>query len=191
MSRIGILGGSFDPVHLGHQLVAQAAREELCLDRVYFVLAAQSPFKPDRLLAPAATRAALLRLALAGKTWAELDLQEIARGGVSYSIDTVENFRERFPGADLFYIIGADHVASLPKWRRAADLARLATFVVTPRPGEKPAEAPPGFRLQWLQGIPCGISASEIRARVQAGLPIDLLTGSAVAESIRNNGLYF
>jgi nicotinate-nucleotide adenylyltransferase len=189
--RIGIFGGSFDPVHLGHQLVAQAAVEELRLDRVFFVPAAQSPFKPGRQLAPTAKRAALLRLALAGKNWAEIDLQEVERGGISYSIDTVTNFCQRFPGAELFYLIGADHVGQLPKWRDSAELGRLATFVIIPRPGEPAAEAPPGFKLQWLKGHPVGISASSIRERVKARLPIEVLTGERVAEAIRNYGLYF
>lgn len=191
MLRIGIFGGSFDPVHLGHQLVALAAREELQLDRVYFVPAAQSPFKPDHKLAPANLRAAMLRLALAGKTWAEIDTQEIDRGGISYSVNTVSDFHQRFPGAELFYLVGADHVGQLPKWRHSGELARMTTFVVIPRPGEAPAAAPTGFRLQWLKGFPVGISASEIRARVNAGLSVDMLTGSAVAEAIRNNKLYF
>jgi nicotinate-nucleotide adenylyltransferase len=191
MLRIGIFGGSFDPVHLGHQLVAQAAREELQLDRVFFVPAAQSPFKPDRKMAPGKTRAAMLRLALAGKTWAHIDTQELDRGGISYSIDTVSNFRARFPDGEFFYLIGADHVAQLPKWRHSGELARTMTFVVIPRPGESPTAAPPGFKLQWLMGHPVAISASEIRARVKAKAPIDLLTGPIVAEAIRNNGLYF
>jgi nicotinate-nucleotide adenylyltransferase len=191
MSRIGIFGGSFDPVHLGHQLVAQAALEELQLDRVFFVPAAQSPFKPDHKLAPASQRAAMLRLALAAKTWAEIDTQELDRGGVSYTIDTVSNFRQRLPGAELFYLIGADHVAQLPKWRHAAELAKLATFVVIPRPGEPPVPTPAGFRLQWLNGHPVTISASDIRSRVQGHRPVDLLVGPAVAEFIRNNRLYF
>jgi nicotinate-nucleotide adenylyltransferase len=191
MLRIGIFGGSFDPVHLGHLLVAQAAREELQLDRIVFVPAAQSPFKPDRQLTSGKIRAAMLRAALAGRTWAEVDLQELERGGISYSVDTVGNFSARFKNAELFYLIGADHVGQLPKWRNSADLARLATFVVVPRPGEAPAVAPPGFTLHWLTGFPLGVSASEIRARVKAGLPVDLLTGPVVAEAIRNYGLYF
>lgn len=191
MLRIGIFGGSFDPVHLGHQLVAQAALEELSLDRVFFVPAAQSPFKPDRQLAPGYQRAAMLRLALAGKTWAEIDLQELSRGGVSYTINTVKTFRQRFPDAELYYLIGADHVAQLPKWRDAGDLARLCTFVVIPRPGEEPAPAPAGFRLQWLKGHPVTISASDIRSRVRSSRPVDALATPAVAEFIRNNRLYF
>src|SRR5688572_8709763 len=191
MTRIGIFGGSFDPVHMGHQLVAQAAREELQLDRVFFVPAAQSPFKPDRQLAPGKMRAAMLRLALAGKIWAEVDTQEIDRGGVSYSVDTVGNFQKRFPDGDFFYLIGADHVAQLPKWRRSGELGRMTSFVVIPRPGEAPVPAPAGFKLQWLKGFPVSISASEIRARVKAGLAVEALTGAIVAEAIRNNGLYF
>ena len=191
MLRIGIFGGSFDPVHLGHQLVAQAAREELQLDRVFFVPAAQSPFKPDRRLASGKVRAAMLRMALADKTWAEVDTQELDRGGVSYTIDTVSNFRGRFYEADFFYLIGADHVAQLPKWRQSGELARMTTFVVIPRPGESSVAPPAGFKLQWLKGYPVSISASEIRSRVKAHLPIDALVGPIVAEAIRNNGLYF
>jgi nicotinate-nucleotide adenylyltransferase len=191
MLRIGIFGGSFDPVHLGHQLVAQAAREELQLDRVFLVPAAQSPFKPDHQLALGLSRCALLRIAFAGKTWVELDTQELDRGGVSYSIETVANFRARFPKAELFYLIGADHVSQLPKWRDSSELARLVTFVIIPRPGEPPVEVPVGFQSLWLRGHPLGVSASGIRARIKAGQPVDLLTGSNVAEAIRNNRLYF
>src|SRR6266404_1714406 len=135
-ARVGLFGGSFDPVHLGHLLVAQAAREELSLTRLFFIPAGQSPFKPDRRPTPAAERLRLLRLALAGKDWCEIDEQEIKRGGVSYTIETARDYARRFPEAELFYLIGADHVPQLPKWREAAELARLLEFVVIPRPGE-------------------------------------------------------
>src|SRR5580658_4446062 len=111
--KIGLFGGSFDPVHFGHLLVAQAAREELALARVYFILAAQSPFKPDAHPAPAAERLRLLRLALAGDAAAEVDDQEIRRGGISYTIDTVRAYAGRYPGAELFYLSGADQTAQL------------------------------------------------------------------------------
>src|SRR5216117_3239103 len=106
MSRIGLFGGSFNPIHLGHLLVAQAAREELQLDRLFFIPAAQSPFKPGREPAPAAARLQMLRLALVGQTDCEVDPQEITRGGVSYSIETVSDYARRFPQAQLFYLIG-------------------------------------------------------------------------------------
>lgn len=190
MQRIGLFGGSFNPVHLGHLLVAQSAREELQLSRLFFVPAAQSPFKPDMVLAPAADRLRLLRLALAGQTNCEIDDQEIRRGGVSYSIDTVRDYIRRFAAAQFFYLIGTDHVAQLPKWREAGELARLVEFVVIPRPGQTPAPLPTPFRGRTLSGYPLGVSSSQIRERVKAGLPIELLVGPAVAEAIRNNRLY-
>src|SRR5271154_5653873 len=103
--KIGLFGGSFDPVHLGHLSVARAAREEAGLDRLYFIPAAQSPFKPELQPAPAADRLRWLRMALAGDTTVEVDEQEIVRGGPSYSIDTVRNYARRFPSAELFYLI--------------------------------------------------------------------------------------
>ena len=190
MQRIGLLGGSFDPVHLGHLLVAQAAREELQLSRLFFIPAAQSPFKPGLPLAPAEQRLRLLRLALAGQTDCEIDEQELNRGGVSYTIDTVRDYVRRFPGAHLVYLMGADHVPQLTKWRDADELARLVEFVVLPRPGQAAAPLPAPFRGRALVGFPLGVSSSQIRERVKAGLPIDLLVGPAVAEAIRNNRLY-
>ena len=204
MQRIGLFGGSFDPVHLGHLLVAQAAREELDLARLFLIPAAQSPFKPDRQPTPAPERLRLLRLALAGKTWCEIDEQEIQRGGVSYTIDTLRNYAKRFSGAELFYLIGADHAAKLDKWREPDELARLAEFVVIPRPvwssgfsrsgppegGTPNLEFPKPFRGRILKGFPIEISSSHIRARVKAGLPVDHLVTPFVADAIRAAGLY-
>jgi nicotinate-nucleotide adenylyltransferase len=188
--KLGLYGGSFDPVHLGHLLVAQAACEEFGLDRLCFIPAAQSPFKPGTNPAPAGSRLQMLRLALAGQPRYEVDTQEIARGGVSYTIDTVRDYRRRFPGAQLFWLIGADHVAKLPQWRDAEELAARVEFLVIPRPGEPAVPFPAPFRGEMLKGFPLGVSSSQIRARVKAGLPIELLTGPAVAEAIRANRLY-
>lgn len=188
--RIGIFGGSFDPVHCGHLLVAQAAMEELSLSRLFLVPAAQSPFKPQAAPAPAAERLRLLRLALVGQTRYEIDEQELHRGGTSFTIDTVRDYRRRFPHADLSYLIGADHVPTLPAWREADQLAALVEFVVIPRPGQPPAAFPAPFRGRELQGFPLGVSSSAIRRRVGAGLPIQGLVPDAVAEAIRNSKLY-
>ena len=187
---MGIFGGSFDPVHLGHLLVAQAAVEELGLDRLFFIPAAQSPFKPENQPAPMPARLQLLRLALAGRTNCEIDDQEIRRGGVSYTVDTLRDYAKKFPGAKLFYLIGADHAAKLDKWREPDELARLAEFVVIPRPGESVVEFPKPFRGRILKGFPIEISSSQIRTRVRAGLPVDHLVTPFVAEAIRNNRLY-
>ena len=188
--KLGLFGGSFDPVHLGHLLVAQAAMEELGLAKLCFIPTAQSPFKPDNKPAPVEARLQMLRLALAGKTNCEVDDQEIKRGGTSYTIDTLRDYARRFPQAELFWLIGADNVASLPKWREAEELAKLAEFVAIPRPGDATAPFPPPFRGRALNGFPFGVSSSQIRARVKAGLPIDQLVPAAVAETIRNNRLY-
>jgi nicotinate-nucleotide adenylyltransferase len=190
MQRLGLFGGSFDPIHCGHLLVAQAAFEELQLDRLFFIPAARSPFKPDRPLALDAQRTALIRLALAGETRCEVDEQELKRQGTSYTIATVRDYTHRFPGAELFYLIGADHVTKLNEWREAAELARLATFVAIPRPGESAPMFPAPFRGRVLTGFPCGVSSSQVRARVKAGLPIRNLVPGAVAEAIGNLGLY-
>jgi nicotinate-nucleotide adenylyltransferase len=190
MERIGLFGGSFDPVHLGHLLVAQAASEELQLQRIFFIPAAQSPFKPESHPAPPAVRLRLLRLALTGYPNYEIDEQEIRRGGTSYTIDTVRSFGSRFPGAELFYVIGTDHVQQLPKWRDAAELARLVTFVVVPRPGSNAVGDQPPFRLHPLRGFPLGVSSSEIRSRVRAGLSIRTLVPAPVEEAIRQSKLY-
>jgi nicotinate-nucleotide adenylyltransferase len=175
--KLGLFGGSFDPVHLGHLLVAQAAIEELGLERLVFIPAAQSPFKPDSQPAPASVRLQLLRLALAGRMNCEIDDQEIRRGGVSYTVDTLHDCTKRFPADILFYLIGADHAAKLNEWRGANELAKLAEFIVIPRPGESAVEFPKPFRGRILRGFPVEISSSH-------------LVPPFVAEAIRNNRLY-
>jgi nicotinate-nucleotide adenylyltransferase len=188
--KLGLFGGSFDPVHLGHLLVAQAAIEESGLDRLFFIPAAQSPFKPESKPAPAPNRLQWLRLALASKVNCEIDEQEIRRGGVSYTIETVRDYAKRFPEAELFYLIGADNAAKLPEWREANELARLAQFVVTPRPGEAPVNFPKPFRGRTLKGFPLAVSSSQIRARIKAGLPVETLVPPFVAEAIRVAKVY-
>jgi nicotinate-nucleotide adenylyltransferase len=188
--RIGLFGGSFDPVHLGHLLVARAACEELALDRLFFIPAAQSPFKPGSEPAPPALRVRMLRRALAGQRDYEVDEQELQRGGVSYSIDTARAYAKNFPNVELFYLIGADHVPTLPKWREAEALAGLVQFVVIPRPGETPATLPPPFRIQILGGWPLKLSSSQVRARVREDRSVEHLLPDGVGEVIREAGLY-
>jgi nicotinate-nucleotide adenylyltransferase len=188
--KLGLFGGSFDPVHLGHLLVAQAAVEELGLDRLFFIPAAQSPFKTENKITPAEIRLQLLRLALAGKMNYEIDEQEIRRGGISYSIETLRDYAKRFPGAQLFYLIGADNISKLNEWREAAELAKLAEFIAIPRPGETVAEFPKPFRGRILKGFPIEISSSQIRARVKAGLLIENLVPPFIADAIHAAKLY-
>ena len=171
-------------------MVARAALEELRLDRLYIIPAAQSPFKPDQQPAPADARVQLLRLAFDGQTNCEIDTQELEREGVSYAIDTARAYADRFSGAELFYLIGADHVPTLPQWREAEALAPLVTFEVVPRSGEPVADFPEPFRGQILRGQPMEISASDIRQRLRDGEKIDHLTPQRVAEALKTMHLY-
>jgi nicotinate-nucleotide adenylyltransferase len=132
----------------------------------------------------------MLRLATAGLTWCVVDDREIRRGGVSFTVDTLEEYRRENPDATLYWLIGADNVSQLPKWRDARRLAALADFVAIPRPGDAQAPFPAPFRGLYLKGFPVAISSSEIRGRVAAGEPIELLVPPPVAEVIRNNRLY-
>jgi len=191
--RIGLFGGSFDPVHLGHTMVARAALVEVELDQLFIIPAAQSPFKPEQSPAPAADRLAWLRLAFEDEPRCEIDAQEIERAGVSYTIDTVRDYAARFPEAELFYLIGADHVPTLPEWREAAALADAVTFVVVPRPGELEtgvAEFPLSFRGTVLRGKPAAISASDLRKRLRAGESIENFVPPAVAAALNVKHCY-
>src|SRR5262245_20582617 len=188
MQRIGLFGGSFDPVHCGHLLVAQAACEELGLARLYWVPAARSPFKPEHAPAPEGQRLRLLRLALAGQARYEVDEGGLQQGGRSDPIQTARTYARRDPEAELHYLIGADHVPTLPACREAEELARLLRFVVIPRPGQESVPLPSPFRGCQLTGFPLGVASSQIRQRVKAGLSIRGLVPDAVAEAIANSG---
>jgi nicotinate-nucleotide adenylyltransferase len=190
MQRLGLYGGAFNPVHFGHLLVAQAAMEELELDRLYFIPASQSPFKQETPAAPAEMRLRWLRLALAGKIHYAVDDQEIRRGGVSYTIETARNYAKKFPRAKLFWLIGADNVPTLNKWAESDELAKLVEFAAIPRLGKTSVEFPKPFQGRMLKGFPLEISSSEIRTRVKARLPIEAMVPPFVAQAIRDAGVY-
>lgn len=188
--RLGLYGGSFDPIHCGHLLVARAALEELRLDRLDFIPAARSPFKPAAMPADPAARLRWLRLALAGQTDCRVDDREIRRGGPSYTIDTVRDISGEHPDAELFWLVGADQLAGLPDWHKAQELARRVRFVVVPRPGTPEAGLPDGFSCVHLRGWPLSVSSSEIRARLAAGRPVGHLVPPAVAEALERERAY-
>ena len=188
--RVGLYGGSFDPVHRGHLLVAEAALEELGLDRLVFIPAFQSPFKPDVKPVEGARRLRWLRLALAGQTRCRVDSMELKRGGASYTIDTVREFGRCHPGAMLFLLIGADQLAQLPLWREAEALATLVEFVVIPRPGAPVVSLPGRYRIHPLRGWFVDISSSEIRRRIRVGLPVHHLLPGEVAQDIAGDSPY-
>ena len=159
--KIGFLGGSFDPVHFGHLLAAQDAFEQHGLDRLILVPASQAPLKPadDTPRAPAADRLAMLRAAVAGDRRFEVSDFELARGGVSYTIDSARHFRGLYPQDELYWIIGGDQLPHLPLWKDIAELARLVEFIFLERPGypgeggaEIPGPAAAPLRRTSLRG---------------------------------------
>ena len=168
-------------------MVAQAALEELDLDRLIFLPASQSPFKPGIRPAAGSQRLRWLRMALVGQSRCCVDAMELERGGTSYTIDTVRAIKELHPGATLFNLIGADHVPQLPRWRNAESLAELVEFVVIPRPGSPPVSLPELYRLRYLRGWPINVSSSEIRERIRQGLTVHHLVPEAVAEDLSRN----
>ena len=165
--RIGILGGTFNPIHLGHLLIAQDALERANLERVLFIPSAAPPHKPLAGNVSAAHRLRMLKLALASDDRMAVDTLEIRRGGKSYSVDTLSELRRRQPRAEFHFIIGADSLAELHLWKDARQLVKLCRFIAVTRPGYKPKPARlRGLRYQLLDVHPCDISSRDIRARV-------------------------
>lgn len=186
-----VFGGSFDPVHNGHLMLAVYALETLGLERVIFVPAARGPHKSSAPRADAARRTRMLQLALKGEPRFTADACELERGGVSYTIDTVLHFRELFPGEPTL-LVGADNLAELNTWRRIGELVELARFACAARP-ECPVDAgllPPGLRLETIPMPLCGISSTLLRERAAQGLQLHGMTPPAVADFIRREGLY-
>jgi len=185
MKKIGIYGGTFDPIHHGHLILSRQACEELELDQLIFVPAALSPFKKDPAKASGELRLSMLRAAIQGQEDFIVDDCELKRPSPSYSIDTVLQIREREPNADLFWLIGADNIHDLRKWRRFEELERLVQFVILDRGRAK--KTPQVFPVVQRN---IDISATEIRNRVASGRSIRYLVPQAVEEIIRREKLY-
>jgi nicotinate-nucleotide adenylyltransferase len=203
--RIGVYGGSFNPVHLGHLLAAECSREQACLDRVLFVPAAVPPHKLDRALATAEDRLAMLALAVGGHEAFAVSTLELDRGGVSYTIDTLSDLAARHPGDTLVLLLGPDAVAGLPTWRdpgaildgwevRAVErdgLDDVASIVARPDVAALlGAERASGLIESRIRMPAIGIRASDLRAAVAAGRSIRYRTPRAVEAYISAHGLY-
>lgn len=184
MSSIGIYGGTFDPIHHAHVILAREAREELGLDEVIFVPAAQSPHKRATRTAPADIRLEMLRAALAGEPFFSIDERELHRPPPSFTIDTIEDFGRTHAGRKIFYLIGSDNLPTLETWHRIDDLLRLVEFVVLDRGG---LEGEVEFRIIRRS---IDISSTEIRKRVAEGRSIRYLVPPAVEEIIGRQQLY-
>jgi len=188
--RIGLFGGSFDPVHSAHVMMARKALNELQLDRLFIIPAARSPFKPEQQPAPDEVRLAMLKAAFEKVAGCVIERLELEREGVSYAIDTVRSFAGRFPDSELFYLIGADHVPTLPQWREADALAQILTFVVFPRSGGLDVEFPETFGGRCLEGELMDISSSDIRVRIREGKSVNHLVPSAVVGILSKKQIY-
>ncbi len=201
--RIGILGGSFDPVHHGHLGVARAVADSLGLERVLLMPAAQAPLRDAAVRATGEQRAAMLRLALKelaereGERRLEVDERELRRGGVSYTVDTLRALRAERPGDEWVWIVGADQLARLGTWREPAELARLAEWAAYARPGfdwsELAVSAVEGLRVRRVEpvrGAVWDLSSSAVRERVARGEDVRGLLPDKVVEYILENALY-
>ena len=192
--RIGLYGGTFDPVHLGHLIVAEQACVELQLDRVLFVLSPNPPHKSAQAITPAAQRLAMLKLALAENPRFEVSTIELVRSGISYTIDTLRELRAMpaFAEAEFFLIIGADSFLEFHNWREPQAIIELAKLAVYARPGLDLSRAKPQFlqAASFLHGPQIDISATEIRQRCATNASIRYLVLDVVHNYILDNHIY-
>ena len=198
MSRVGVLGGTFDPPHLAHLVLAAAARRALRLDRVVLVPAGDPWRKAERTVTPAALRLRLVEEAAAATLpWAEVSAIEIERDGPTYSVETIEALAAHEPAAEWWFLLGADALADLPNWHEPQRLVASTRFALVRRPGDAPdeaavADALPGLaeRIDLVAMPELTIAASDLRWRVRLGLPTEPLVPAAVRRLIDELGLY-
>jgi nicotinate-nucleotide adenylyltransferase len=185
--RLGIFGGTFDPPHTGHLVVAQEVHFRLGLDRVLWVPAAVPPHKRDHRITPGAVRLEMVRAAIAGDDRFEASDLELRRGGVSYTVDTLRELRQARPDDELFLIVGADQLTELDSWREPGEIRRLAKLVAFGREGEDPGEVA-GVKVVPVPRM--DVSSTEVRRRIGAGEPVRYLVPAAVEAVVREARLY-
>lgn len=201
IAKLGIFGGSFDPIHYGHLLLAETCREQCGLDQVLLVPAAVPPHKRSQSLSAARDRVEMVRLAIGGHEQLAVSTIEIDRGGVSYTIDTLTALAEQQPGSSLFFLMGADSLKDLPTWREPQRLCELAVPLVVRRAGSPEPDFSAirqlvtNARLEEIREhqveMPIvELSSTEIRQRVAAGQSIRYRTPRAVEKFIETHGLY-
>jgi nicotinate-nucleotide adenylyltransferase len=198
--RVGVFGGSFDPVHYGHLLLAECCREECQLDRVLFMPTAVPPHKQGCVLTAAAHRVAMLELAISGNPGFDLSQYEVHRGGVNYTVDTLMHLHDQQPEVELFFLMGADMLFDLPHWRNASMVCQLALPIAVRRGrseldltvlhGIASPERIAEIRQHQVAMPPVEISGTDIRRRVAHGRSIRYQTAPAVVQYIAEHGLY-
>jgi nicotinate-nucleotide adenylyltransferase len=184
LKKIAIYGGTFDPIHHGHLIVAREALERLELEKVIFVPARVSPLRKSAPIARDELRLSMIRAAIENEPGFAADDCELRRPPPSYTIDTIEQIRQPMGGATIYCLIGEDNVGKLTKWRRFADLEKMVRFVVLDRSGQRPSHIYPIIRRK------IDISATEIRKRVATGRSIQYFVPAAVEEIVRREKLY-
>jgi nicotinate-nucleotide adenylyltransferase len=185
---VGLFGGSFDPIHHGHLLVAQSAAETLGLGELRFVPASQQPFKTGTHGASAEDRAAMIERAIAGMPGLALERAELEREGPSYTVDTLRALRAREPGTAFVLLVGSDAAMGMPRWHEAPELGRLARLVAFGRAGAAAGAVPAGIEFITVPAVE--ISSTAVRERVRRGQSIRYWVPDAVAEFIAARGLY-
>jgi nicotinate-nucleotide adenylyltransferase len=189
--KIGIFGGTFDPIHVGHLVAAVNVRHALSLDRLLLVVANQ-PWQKEgsRSITPAEDRFAMVEAAVGGVRGLEASRIEIDRGGPSFTADTIEAVVAMDPGADLFTVVGADAADVLHTWERVEVIARLSTLVVVNRPGSTLRATLDGWRVVQTEIPALEVSSTDLRSRAQDGRPLDYLVPESVVRVIRSRDLY-
>ena len=190
MERLGILGGTFDPVHVAHLAAAASARDQLALTEVLVVVAGDPWQKQGRVCAPAEDRIAMVTAAIDGVEGLVPSRIEIERQGPTYTIDTVETLRTERPGTDLFLVVGSDVAASVGTWHRAADLRTAVTLAIVDREDAAPTVAPAGWRDVRVHMPRMDVSSTDLRRRIASGESIDFLVPPPAARVMRARGLY-
>lgn len=189
--RLGVFGGTFDPPHVGHLVVAVNVRHALALDRVLLVVA-NDPWQKTgaRVVSSAEDRYAMVAAAVGDVDGIEASSMEIERGGTSFTADTLAALHEEDPARELFLILGSDAAELLPTWERAAEVGQLATIVMVTRPGAEDGAPPPGWTWERVETPRLEVSSTDLRARVVDGRPLDYLLPPAVIDTIDERHLY-
>lgn len=189
--RLGLLGGTFDPPHIGHLFMAYGALEQRVVDRVVFIPARRQPLKTETESAAPEHRLAMARLLAGADPRLSVDAIELERGGLSFTVDTLRAYRAARPADELTLLMGEDTAATLGQWREPAEVGSMARIVVLARATAGTAvDLPPGIRVERLAARRMDLSATEIRARVRAGLPVRGFVTDDVAAYIAAHGLY-
>lgn len=190
--NIGVFGGTFNPPHIGHLIVAERVREEYQLDKILFIPSATSPHKQHIEIVDPAFRMEMVRLAVLEEPLFEASDIEIARGGVSYTVDTLTQLKAQHPTATLWLLIGMDNAPDFATWKSPEKIIELARVVIMTRPGVQPHSIPEQLQDRFIRcTVPeIGVSSSEIRERVKVGKSIRYLVPKAVESYIRYRRLY-